>query len=189
MQALVANSIEAFGRDEWNALFPAELEDWDYYRATEQAGLADFRWLYFGVRVDGILRAAVPAFAVDYRLDTTLSGALKRVAGAIQRVFPRLLSQRMLSLGSPVAEICHLGFAANATPDERRALLDAILAEVERYAAAERIQMIAIKDASAAQDELWSAAARAQWNSTSSRSSAWICPAQNSGFVIHSVTG
>jgi predicted N-acyltransferase len=160
MQAAVANSIEAFGRDEWNALFPAELEDWTYYRATEQAGLADFRWLYFGVRVDGELRAAVPAFAVDYRLDTTLSGGFKRFADAIKRVFPRLLSQRMLSLGSPVAERCHLGFAANATPEEQRALLEAILAEAERYAAAQRVQMIAVKDASAAQDALWSDAAR-----------------------------
>lgn len=161
MQAAVANSIEAFGRDEWNALFPAELEDWNYYRATEQAGLADFRWRYFGVRVDGRLRAAVPAFAVDYRLDTTLSGALKRVAEAIKRVFPRLLSQRMLSLGSPVAEICHLGFAPDAAPAEQRALLGAILDEVERYAAANRVQMIAIKDASAAQDALWADVARA----------------------------
>jgi len=162
MHADVANSIDAFGRDEWNALFPAELEDWDYYRATEHAQLAGFTFVYFGVRVDGRLRAAVPGFAVDYRLDTTLSGALKRVAEAIKRVFPRLLSQRMLSLGSPVSEICHLGFAPDATPQEKRALLSAILDAVERHAAAERVQMIAIKDASAAQDALWSDAAHAR---------------------------
>jgi hypothetical protein len=37
MQVEVASSIEAFGRDEWNRLFPAELEDWNYYHAVERA--------------------------------------------------------------------------------------------------------------------------------------------------------
>ena len=161
MHVAVANSIEAFGRDEWNALFPGELEDWSYYRATERAGLAEFSWLYFGVRAGGALRAAVPAFVVDYRLDTTLSGPLKRVTDALTRVFPRLLTQRMLSLGSPVAEICHLGFAPDSTPDERQRLLDAILDSVEQYAKDHRLRMIAVKDAPAAQDALCAAAARA----------------------------
>ncbi|MGE5167638.1 MAG: hypothetical protein ACM3KT_03350, partial [Deltaproteobacteria bacterium] len=63
MHVVTAPSIEAFGREEWNALFPDELEDWSYYRAVEDSGLADFSWLYFGVRdADGLLRAAVPAF-------------------------------------------------------------------------------------------------------------------------------
>ena len=30
MEAHVAHSIEAFGREEWNALFQDELEDWSY---------------------------------------------------------------------------------------------------------------------------------------------------------------
>src|SRR5947209_15081799 len=152
MQVVFAISIEAFGRDEWNALFPAELEHWSYYRATERAQLADFSWLYFGVRSGGALRAAVPAFLVDYHIDTTLSGPLRRVTDAIGRVFPRLLRQRMLSLGSPVAEICHLGFAADADALEQQRLLGAIFDKVEDYTKQHRVQMIAVKDASAAQN-------------------------------------
>ena len=155
MQAVVASSIEAFGRDEWNALFPGELEDWSYYHATEQAALGGFGWVYFGVREDGRLRAAVPGFVVDYRLDTTLTGPLRRVTDAITRVFPRLLSQRMLSLGSPVAEVCHLGFAPGLGAARQRELLDAILDQVEEHARQQRVRMIAVKDAAAAQDALW----------------------------------
>lgn len=161
MQVVVANSIDAFGRDEWNALFPGELEDWSYYRAIEGARLAGFSWLYFGVRDGDTLRAAVPAFVVDYRLDTTLSGPLRRVTDAIGRALPRLLTQRMLSLGSPVAEVCHLGFALRSTPQEQRAMLGAIFDKVEEYTKQHRVRMIAVKDAPAAQDELWAAAARA----------------------------
>ena len=160
MNVEIAASIEAFGRDEWNALFPGELEDWSYYHAVERAGLADFSWLYLGVRVDGALCAAVPAFLIDYRLDTTLTGPLRRVTDALTRVFPRLLCQRMLSLGSPVAEICHLGFAPQSDAVQQRAWLGAILEKVEEYTKQHRVRMIAVKDAAANQDALWAAALR-----------------------------
>ncbi|HST28145.1 MAG TPA: GNAT family N-acetyltransferase [Rudaea sp.] len=162
MQVATAPSIEAFGREEWNRLFPDELEDWSYYRAVEKSALPEFSWLYFGVRDEnGSLCAAVPAFVTDYRLDTTLSGALKRFAEWLTRHFPRLLRQKMLSLGSPVSEVCHLGFAPGTTRDEQRNLLGAILAQVETFAQENRVRMIAVKDASAAQDALWATAAKA----------------------------
>ncbi|MGH8090463.1 MAG: GNAT family N-acetyltransferase [Rudaea sp.] len=162
MQVATAPSIEAFGREEWNRLFPDELEDWSYYRAVENSHLPEFSWLYFGIRdASGSLRAAVPAFVTDYRLDTTLSGALKRFADSLTRHFPRLLRQKMLSLGSPVSEVCHLGFAPGTTMDEQRLLLGEILAQAEVFARENRVRMIAVKDASAAQDALWATAAKA----------------------------
>lgn len=162
MEVVSAHSIEAFGHEEWNRLFPDELEDWSYYRAVENSGLAEFSWVYFGVRdTNGSLCAAVPAFVTDYRLDTTLSGALKRFADWLTRHFPRLLRQKMLSLGSPVAEVCHLGFAPDTTTDEQTRLLGAILARVEAFAQENRARMIAVKDASVAQDALWAVAAKA----------------------------
>jgi predicted N-acyltransferase len=161
MHVEVASSIEAFGRDEWNRLFPAELEDWNYYRAVERAGLADFNWVYFGVRAESELCAVVPAFVTDYRLDTTLTGRLRRFTDALARVFPRLLQQRMLCLGSPVSEICHLGFAPGADASVQQRLLGAIMDKVEEYTKQDRIGMIAVKDASAVQDTLWAQAAQA----------------------------
>src|SRR4051794_18818835 len=126
MQTVVADSIEAFGRDEWNRLFPDELEDWSYYRAAERSGLPDFAWMYFGVHESGRLRAAVPAFVTDYELDTTVTGALRHITDALSRRFPRLLHQRMLALGSPVAEACHLGFEPGASASDQEQMLDAI---------------------------------------------------------------
>lgn len=162
MEVVIARSIEAFGREEWNRLFPGELEDWSYYHAVESSRLPEFAWVYFGVRdAHGSLRAVVPAFLTDYRLDTTLSGALKRLADWLTRHFPRLLRQKMLSLGSPVSEVCHLGFAPGADADEQQRLLGAILARVETFAREYRVRMIAVKDASATQDALWAAAAKA----------------------------
>ncbi|HEY2394534.1 MAG TPA: GNAT family N-acetyltransferase [Rudaea sp.] len=155
MQAVAATTIEAFDRDEWNRLFPDTIEDWAYYHAIERSGLPGFELLYFGLRERGELRVAVPAFITDYRLDTTLTGPLRRASAALSRVFPRLLVQRLLSLGSPVAEICHLGFAPDCRRTAQARLLDRLFDEVERYAARRRIALLATKDAPADQDALW----------------------------------
>jgi predicted N-acyltransferase len=157
MDVALDRSIEAFDRDEWNALFPDEIEDGSYYRAVEQSRLAGFEWLYLSVREGDRLRAVVPAFVTDYRLDTTLSGPAKRATNAIARIAPRLLAIPMVSLGSPVAEVCHLGFAADCDAAERRRLADALFARLLAFAEERRIGMIAVKDARGADDALWSA--------------------------------
>ena len=156
MEAILARSIEAFDREEWNALFADELEDWFYYHAVENAGLAGFEWIYLGIWEHGRLRAAVPGFVTEYRIDTTLSGPWKRVTRAVARIAPRLLGIPLVSLGSPVGEICHLGFAADCEPAERRLLARALLARLIDFAERRRIGMIAVKDASGADDALWS---------------------------------
>ena len=140
-------SIDAFAPVEWNCLFPHELEDHAYLRAIERSGLAGFRYLYFAVRDGDRLLAAVPAFVTDYRLDTTMQGAARRVAAALARAFPRLLRIPMLSLGSPVTERCRVGFAPGAAPEQGAAWLDAILAQMETVAASEKFGMLAVKDA------------------------------------------
>jgi predicted N-acyltransferase len=147
-------TIDAFAAADWNRLFPHELEDHAYLRAIERADLAGFRYLYFAVHDNGQLLAAAPAFVTDYRLDTTMDGGLRRVAGALAHVFPRLLQIPMLALGSPVTERCRVGFAPGATPTQRIAWLDAILAQMETVAATEQLGMLAIKDA-AADEPAW----------------------------------
>jgi predicted N-acyltransferase len=158
VEVRVASTIDAFDSDAWNRLFAGELEDHAYYRAVEQARLADFEWLYFGFYRGAELRAVVPAFITNYELDTTLRGFLRRVTDAIARMFPRLLHQRLLSLGSPVGEVCHLGFAADCDAAERRLILDAILAKVADVARERRAALIAAKDAPAKQDKLFAQA-------------------------------
>lgn len=148
------DSIDAFAAADWNRLFPQELEDHAYLHAIERAGLADFRYRYFAVREGGRLLAAVPAFATDYRLDTTVQGGLRRVTESLAGAFPRLLRIPMLCLGSPVTERCRIGYAPGATAEQRVTRLDTILAHMESVAAEEKFGMLAIKDAPLA-DPTW----------------------------------
>jgi len=158
VEVRVASTIEPFDPDAWNQLFPGELEDHAYYHAVERSGFDHFEWIYFGVYRGEALRAAVPAFITDYELDTTLRGPLRRVTDAIARVFPRLLHQRLLSLGSPVGEVCHLGFAADCGTDERQRILDVILASIDEVGRNRRASLVAAKDAPSSQDALFARA-------------------------------
>ncbi|HTD29269.1 MAG TPA: GNAT family N-acetyltransferase [Xanthomonadaceae bacterium] len=155
MIPVVANSVADFACAEWNRLFPGELEDWSYYRATECAQLSGFTWRYFGVRVGGELRAVVPGFMTEYRLDTTLEGRLRTVAVSLARAVPSLLSLRMLSLGSPVGEACHIGFAPDSSPEERSRMVEIILDTWEAHAEQQGVRLLAVKDAGEAQAGLW----------------------------------
>jgi predicted N-acyltransferase len=147
MTVEVFDSIARIDRAEWDALFPGEIETWDYYRAVEQAGLPGFVWRYFALRQDGVLAAAAPAFLTDYRIDTTLTGPLKRWSERLARLAPRLLSIRMLCVGSPVSEICHVGVTPNILPERRQALLTQLLQGLREEARRDRVGLIAIKDA------------------------------------------
>lgn len=148
MTAVAAHdSIDAFTAAKWNRLFPREIEDHAYLRAIERAGLPGFRFQYFSVRDGDDLLAAVPAFATDYWLDTTVQGGLRRVTEWLAGVFPRLLRIPMLSLGSPVTERCRLGYAPGSTMEQRATWLDAILANMDNAAAEQKLGMLAIKDA------------------------------------------
>lgn len=149
------DSIADIEPSHWNRLFPGQPEDWSYHHAVERAGLPDFRYVYFVVRDSARLLAAVPAFFTDYRLDTTVQGALKRATERIVKRFPRLLRIPMLALGSPVTERCHIGFDPDSTSTQRAHWLDAILAQMEAIAVRDKLGMLAIKDAAADDDALW----------------------------------
>ena len=155
IETFALGSIEAVEPSQWNRLFPGELEDWSYLRAIERARLPGFRFVYFVVREGARLLAAAPAFLTDYRLDTTVSGALKRVTEATAKLLPRLLRIPMLALGSPVTERCQVGFDADAGAAQRARWLSALLTQMEAYAAREHAQMLAIKDVPESGSALW----------------------------------
>ncbi|MGE5202332.1 MAG: GNAT family N-acetyltransferase [Acidobacteriota bacterium] len=145
--AAVTRSVRSITRSEWNACFPGDPEGWAYYCAIEESGLADFSFAYFAVREYGRVVAVAPAFVTDYRLDTLLHGRWKDALKPLLDRVGRLLSMRMLCLGSPVSERCHIGFAPDLTDASRRRALACLLASVEEFAAANSAGLLAVKDA------------------------------------------
>ncbi|AWM94047.1 GNAT family N-acetyltransferase [Pseudomonas sp. 31-12] len=146
--ALAFSTIEAIDRSAWNDCFPGELEDWDYYRAVEQAGIADFQWRYLALYEDEVLVAAAVAFTTAYSLDTTVQGSGKRVTEQLRRWWPGLLDVHLYAVGSPVAEQCHVGTTRQIDPARRPALLEQLLILARNDADQAGIGLLAVKDAS-----------------------------------------
>jgi predicted N-acyltransferase len=153
--AVVETTISALPAADWDRCFPGEPENWAFYRACERAGPPGFSWYYVAVRHDGRLIAVAPAFGTGYRLDTTVQGAWKRITSRLYRLAPALLTLRLLALGSPVAEICHLGFAPEVAEANKPDLLSRMLQTLQRFAVQQRYGLLGIKDASSADDTLW----------------------------------
>ncbi|MVV52169.1 GNAT family N-acetyltransferase [Pseudomonas sp. PB120] len=146
--ALAFSTIEAIDRDAWNDCFPDELENWDYYRAVERAGVAGFQWRYLALYEGELLKAAVVAFTTAYSLDTTVQGLGKRISQRLRHWWPNLLDVRLYALGSPVAEQCHVGTASHLPADQRPALLEQLLTLARNDADQAGIGLLAVKDAS-----------------------------------------
>ena len=115
LEAVVVRSIEQLERREWDALFPQELEDWQYLLALERARLAGCEPVYFGIRSRGRLVAGTPAFVG------------RRTLTEPGRVRGRTQAERALVLGSPFATACRIGLTSRATAVERALLVERLL--------------------------------------------------------------
>lgn len=153
-QAVHERSIARFSRAEWNALAIEPSRDWFYFQALERLALPGFSPVYFGVRCQGRLRAAIGGFLLDGvrrpRPDL-IQDQLARVLGRIGRG----RNARALVLGSPLNEPCAVALAADANGTERRELLAQMLAAADEFASRHDYGVLAVKDACATAEGLW----------------------------------
>ena len=150
----IVDSLSAVDRDDWRALFPGAVEDYDYLTAVEAAGLKGFQWRYaVGYEGDRLV-AAAPGFTSAYPLDTTLSGIGRRVADSLRRVLPDALTLRLACLGSPCTETAILGLAPDAkTPPVR--LVRTLVEAFEDAARRDGCRLLGVKDVAEPDRAAW----------------------------------
>ena len=153
------DSIRAIGRDNWNSCFSSTLEGYDYLLATEDAGIAGFEWRYVAAYENSRAIAVMPAFLTDYHLDTTLPRSAKKITSAIQQIFPKLLTLKLASLGSPVTEYGQLGIHPSVPEHQRMALLTHMLHHFEQMVQPMGYRLLGLKDIPAHDEALWRATA------------------------------
>ncbi len=148
-------SVDAIGREAWELCFAGEPENFDFYRACEAAGPPGFTWFYAVLSDASGPLAIVPAFGTRYRLDTTLQGPLRKISDRLHRIVPFLMELNLFALGSPVAEICHVGFAPSVPAGRRPALLQELVTLTRAEAAQRGYGLFAVKDAAEKDRGLW----------------------------------
>jgi signal transduction histidine kinase len=145
-QADVLPGVRAIARSSWTALFPGDCEGWDYYTACEAAPPPAFAFSAIAVTMRGRVVAAAPIFRLTYRLDTPLQGSWRPLGTWLNRRLPRLVNLPVMGLGSPLADRCHLGVAADLSARERTAAVRTLLTGLDAHAAALNVPIVAIKD-------------------------------------------
>jgi hypothetical protein len=145
-QAHVLPGVRAIPRSSWTTLFPDDCEGWDYYTACEAAPPPAFAFSAIAVTMHGRVVAAAPIFRLTYRLDTPLQGSWRPLGTWLNRRLPRLVNLPVMGLGSPLADRCHLGIAADLSPLERTAAVRTLLTRLDAHAASQNVPILAIKD-------------------------------------------
>ncbi|MDR3640482.1 MAG: GNAT family N-acetyltransferase [Humidesulfovibrio sp.] len=121
----------------WEACFPPPLEGRWWYRALENSGLeAQFVFRYALLRDKGREVGIAPLFQMDVPIEIVMPEAVLPLFAIPGRLFPSLLTQRTLFVGSPCADEGHVGLLPGV--DRRDMLLclqQALAAEARRLGA------------------------------------------------------
>src|SRR5438477_6976258 len=144
--AQVLPGVGAIPREAWTALFPTDVEGWDYYVACEASPPPAFIFQAIVVPAQSRVVAAAPIFRLTYRLDTPLQGRWRAVGEWLNRHLPRLVNLPVMGLGSPLADRCHLGFAADLSAGQRTLAMRALIAGLEAHAVSQEVPILAVKD-------------------------------------------
>ena len=146
LEGRVYRTIRDIPQAAWDACFPGDPESWAYYVAIEESGFAAFSWAYLVAREGDSLVGVVPAFITDYNLDTTIQGALRAALQPVLRRLKKMLTLRLICLGSPHADKCHIGFSPCVPAGRRHEIAGHLLRTFNAFAAAQKIGLLAAKD-------------------------------------------
>lgn len=140
LRTKVARSISEIPQADWNKIYPETIESYDLFRTLDASVPGQFFLFYIMVYDGKSPVGAAPCFVMDYPLDTSVSGPLKRIAGSIRKVAPNALKLRALICGSPLGP-GNIGIAGDKT-----AVMAAILRKMEQVAKKKKAAIVAFKD-------------------------------------------
>jgi hypothetical protein len=151
LTARITSGIGALSEAEWSACYPDDPEGWAYHRACEMRAAPGVALAAVEVRDTSGLAAAAPLFEIAYRLDTPLQGRLRGLADIVARRLPSLTEWRMLAVGSPYADRCHIAIRPDLAERRRNEVLTTLLHAVESEAQSRKAALIVYKDLSGAE--------------------------------------
>jgi len=136
----VVKKITDIPIDDWNKVFPDVFGGYQLSRTLDESNIEQFSFYYIMVYDRKTPVGAAPCFMMDYSLDTSIGGALKRVTMAVKRLMPNAFSLKALICGTPLTP-GSIGIKGGT-----ETIVKAILRRMERIAKKNRAHIIAFKD-------------------------------------------
>ena len=100
----VSRRISEISPDDWNKIYPDVLEGYDFFKTLDESHLEQFSFYYIMVYNRKEPVGAAACFLMDYSLDTSINGKLRRVTNAIKRLWPKVFSLKVLICGNPLSQ-------------------------------------------------------------------------------------
>jgi predicted N-acyltransferase len=132
--------ISEISPGDWNAVFPDILESYDFFRTLDECNLDQFSLYYVMVYKGGSPLGATACFLVNYSLDTSISGPLRRISNSIKKVVPNIFGIKAFVCGVP------MGQGRIGAKGDVEAVVNAIRQRVEQMAKKLKAPIVAFKD-------------------------------------------
>ena len=140
LKTRVVKKITQIPAGDWNKVYPDILESYDFYKTLDEVGLDQFSLFYIAVYDRKTPVAATACFIMNYPLDTSINGPLRRVTNSIRRVMPNIFSLKAVICGMPMGQ-GRIGMTGD--PD---AVMKVISRRMEQIAKKNKASIIAFKD-------------------------------------------
>jgi predicted N-acyltransferase len=150
LKTRITRRINDIPAEDWNKVYPDKLESYELFKTFDDSSLSQFSLFYIVVYDRKTPVGAASCFLMDYSLDTSVSGPLRRLTNSIRKLAPGIFSLRALVCGSPVGQ-GRIGLLG-----DKDAVLKAILCAMERIAKKNKAAIIAFKDINNTYTELFS---------------------------------
>ncbi len=136
----VVRRIEEVSKHEWGKVFPKVLEGYDFFRTLDDCDLEQFSFCYVLVYERKALVGATVCFVMDYSLDTSINGPLRRLSNAVKKLKPNIFSIKTLVCGMP------LGQGRIGLTGDKVKVFSAMHRRIDQIAKKEKASIIAFKD-------------------------------------------
>ena len=139
LKTRVTRRISEIPEGDWNRVFPDVLERYDFFKTLDESHLDQFSFYYI-MAYDGTTPVcAVPCFIMNYSLDTSIAGPIKRITNSIKKRMPNIFNIKALVCGTPLGQ-GRMGMGDHSDH------MHVILRRMEQIAKKNKVAIIAFKD-------------------------------------------
>ena len=140
LRTRVFRKIEDIPPENWKRVYPDILESYDFFRTLDESGLGQFSFYYILVYEGKNVVGATNCFLMNYSLDTSVSGPLRRLSNAVKRLKGDIFSLKAFICGMPLGP-GRIGFAG-----DQDKIMRVLLRRMEQIAGKEKCAIVAFKD-------------------------------------------
>ncbi|MBN2453619.1 MAG: GNAT family N-acetyltransferase [Candidatus Omnitrophica bacterium] len=140
LKTRVFRRVEDTPPEAWERIYPSVLEGYNLFKTIDESGLEQFS-LYYILAYDGRKVVGIaPCFMLNYSLDTSINGPLRRLSNAVKKIRPNVFSIKAFTCGMP------LGPGKFGISGDRDRVFHVILRRMEQIAKKEKCAVVAFKD-------------------------------------------